>query len=303
MSDVMPRSTVPAARLPDQHAGACRTEPVVQLTRLLAAGQQAASRGDPIAALLTYAAAHRACDREHSPLLAAELARRSDRLALRLRPPAALERAAGASASPTGRAWVARVLRLPPPLVLLVLARARWFTPAAGMVWPCRAPLARALLDGLEGQGPPIDALLGAFLLASPLIDPASQPAIERGLAAYAARDYLTGLHLLVPPIEALLSRLTRQLADHAGPDPGAGCGLDGLLRHAPLRRALGEGLVIQLRAVLLAGGSEGLRHRLAHGRLPAAACTRRVTQDLILCYLRLSRRPFPPPAISARAG
>ena len=42
------------------------------------------------------------------------------------------------------------------------------------------------------------------------------------------------------------------------------------------------------------------LRHRLAHGRLPPAACTRAVAQDGVFCYLRLSRRPSLTPAPAA---
>jgi hypothetical protein len=42
-----------------------------------------------------------------------------------------------------------------------------------------------------------------------------------------------------------------------------------------------------------------GLRHRLAHGRLPPAACTRRVTEDVLICYLRLSR--LAPPVAASR--
>ena len=70
------------------------------------------------------------------------------RRARRRRPGRAGDRAPGS----------ARVLRLPPPVVLLVLARARWFLPAAGPPDPRRIALARALLDGLARRRPPVDA-------------------------------------------------------------------------------------------------------------------------------------------------
>lgn len=268
---------------------------------LLAAGHRAASRGDALAALATYQAARDRAVAASAAALEAELSRRIDRLALRLCPPAGGEPSLGGVLGPAAQTWVRAVLRLPPPLVLLVLARARWFLPADPTADRRRAPLARALLSGLEGRQPPVAAhlraclLVSPLLLTSPLIAADSALILERGLAAYAAGDDLTALHLLVPRLEALL----RDLLPPAGRDETGrasapvGSGLDGLLRRPPLRRALGEGLAIQLRAVLLANG---LRHRLAHGRLSAAACTHGVAQDVVLCCLRLSRRPVPPP-------
>lgn len=260
---------------------------------LLAAGHRAASRGDGLAALMAYQAARDRAVAASAATLDAELGRRIDRLALRLCPPAAVEPSLGGALGPAAQAWVRTVLGLPPPLVLLVLARARWFLPADPAADRRRAPLARALLAGLESRHPPVAAHLRAYLLTSPLIVADSAPILERGLAAYAAGDNLTALHLLVPRLEALLRDLLPPVGrDETGQAPSPiGRGLDGLLRHPPLRRVLGEGLTVQLRALLLANG---LRHRLAHGRLPAAACTHAVAQDIVLCWLRLSHRPVP---------
>jgi hypothetical protein len=266
------------------------TAPAADADRRQFEGRRAAGAADPLAALRALADARRGCDAGRSPARAAELSRRLDRAALALRPPGVVARAAAEAdrprASPLVRAWLGQVLRLPPSTVLLVLARSRWFLPPVEPARRRRAALARALLDGLDRPGRPAAATLRAFLLADPTLAAAGGPALERGLAAYDARDYLTALHLLVPRLEAVLRALLRRVPARGGPGPGPG--LDGLLRHDPLRRALGDGLVGQLRAVLVTDG--GLRHRLAHGRLPPAACTRRVAQDVVFCYLRLSR-------------
>lgn len=296
--------TTPASPInPAQYRPPATRDGSVTALAWLAAGHRAASRGDGLAALVAYQTARERANAEHAATLEAELGRRIDRLALRLRPPGGAEPPLGdGGLGPAARAWARAVLRLPPPLVLLVLARAHWFLPADAAADRRRAPLARALLAGLEQHRPALDAQLRAWLLTSPLllaspsIAAESAPILERGLAAYAAGDDLTALHLLVPRLEALLRPLVPAAGrDESGRAPSlVAPGLDGMLRHPPLRRALGEGLAVQLRAVLLAGG---LRHRLAHGRLPAAACTHAVTQDVVLCCLRLSRRSVTSPA------
>ena len=74
--------------------------PIEGAMRLLADGQRAANRGDVVAALHAYDAARRRAAAAHAPALAAEVGRRIDRLALRLRPPAAIEAASAWPAHP-----------------------------------------------------------------------------------------------------------------------------------------------------------------------------------------------------------
>jgi hypothetical protein len=229
-----------------------------------------------------------------APGAAAARNRRLAGIARSLCPPAAVARAVATGdrplTSPLVRAWLDRVLALPPSLVLLVLARARWFLPHAAPVRRQRAVLARALLDALGGQIHPIDHHLAAFLLLPGRRSaPDSAPVLRRGLAAYAAGDDVTCLHLLVPGVEALLrERLVEPLATVTAVMSRPS--LPALLRQAVDHPELGVGLAGAIHDVLLAGGDDSLRHRLAHGRLPAAACTRPISQEIILALLRLAR-------------
>ena len=263
-----------------------------RLTTRQATGQQ-----EPLVALQALACAPRQCDARQTPSRVAARQRHVVHLARTARP---LPCRSGASAA---RGWADRVLALPPDLVLLVLAEARWFQPARLTTWRRRARLARFLLDALERRHAPVDTLLVSALLTSPLIDPGSALVIRRALTAYAAGDDLVSLHLLVPRVEPMLQRLLPSDAtarESGAPLVSGAWTLARLLRQPALRRALGPGLTLHLCALLLGGGGDGLRHQLAHGRLDPAVCVRPLTQDLLLAYLRLSRISVPPLALEA---
>lgn len=296
--------------LPSSHAArrpppAPNPTPDTALSCLLAAGERAVRGGDWLAALQHVHAARQLCAIDPtSTAMMADLDRRCDCLAHRVRPPRLVDSPSGPPAAQAALTWVERVLRLPPSLVLLVLARAAWYT--AGADRDRRVALARHLLDGLAAQSADHPADLSAFLLAGSLLDPASGPVVARGVAAYAAGDHLTALHLLVPHVEEVLRGLLARLGEPVTWQRADGrvqvASLERLLHTGALRRALGSGLVACLGRVLLAGGDDSLRHRVAHGRLTPDAATRTVSQDLLLCYLRLSRCTLPPAPV-VRAG
>jgi hypothetical protein len=138
-----------------------------------------------------------------------------------------------------------------------------------------------------------------AHLRQSPFFAPNALTLIERGIERTFAGDFASGVHLLVPQVEAILREMLR--AAGAPVVRVSGLVVDALLLDRLLRLARQYGvedkIIFTLEVVLTAPGS-GVRHAVAHGWLAANECTPELAHRIIQLLLALALiRPAAPPA------
>jgi hypothetical protein len=111
----------------------------------------------------------------------------------------------------------------------------------------------------------------------SPIIDEDTCGLVERGLKAYFKGDPLVALHLLVPPIEAVVRELAALIGcDTYRPNRYGGMNLrllDDLLRDPRVEQVLTTDVTLYLRVLLTDLRGLNLRNRLCHGMLSADEC------------------------------
>jgi len=127
-------------------------------------------------------------------------------------------------------------------------------------------------------------------LRQSPFFAPSALTLIERGIERTFAGDPASGVHLLIPQVEAVLREMLR-----AGGVPVvrvSGLEVEALLLDRLLRLARQFGvedkIIFTLEVVLTAPGS-GVRHAVAHGWLVADECTPELAHRMIQLLLALA--------------
>ena len=132
------------------------------------------------------------------------------------------------------------------------------------------SPFLRMIVERLEITHALNADLVSAFLARSPVFDPDQRSILDAGLRAYFARDWLVGIHLLIPQIENTIRRLVR-MSGGSGLKQGRNGAmplmtLDDLLRNERVEKVFGNDVSLYLRIFLTDQRGWNVRNNVCHG-------------------------------------